>query len=151
MSIYEEGAVYRPPNAILETVLYCPDLDAARSSYEDVLGFELVSSEPGRHCFFRVGKQMLLLFQPDVTSQSQVRVGPAVIPQHGSRGPGHIAFELHGNQSEATRRHLRQHDCFIESEIQWPGGGSSIYIRDPAGNSVEFATRELWFDSEDSS
>ena len=40
------------PNAILETVVYCDDLDAARAFYEGVVGLSLVSLEPGRHLFF---------------------------------------------------------------------------------------------------
>ena len=32
----------------------------------------------------------------------------------------------------------------IESEIGWPQGGESIYVRDPAGNSVEFVTAAVW-------
>ena len=32
----------------------------------------------------------------------------------------------------------------IESEVSWPNGGHSIYIRDPAGNSLEFATPDIW-------
>ena len=40
----------------------------------------------------------------------------------------------------AWRAHLAEHDLDIESEIEWPGGGLSIYVQDPAGNSVEFAS-----------
>jgi catechol-2,3-dioxygenase len=32
----------------------------------------------------------------------------------------------------------------IEIEITWPGGGHSIYFRDPAGNSIELATAKTW-------
>ncbi len=32
----------------------------------------------------------------------------------------------------------------IESEGRWPGGGYSIYFRDPAGNSIELATAAVW-------
>jgi len=32
----------------------------------------------------------------------------------------------------------------IESELSWPQGGQSLYVRDPAGNSVELATRSTW-------
>ena len=145
----ESDPTYRRPDAVLETVLYCADLESARTFYEDVIGLELVSSEPGRHHFFCIGLQMLLLFQPDTTATAQVRIGRQLIPQHGAKGPGHIAFQLDDDQIESTRRHLLRHGCTIESEIDWPGGGHSIYLRDPAGNSVEFATRDLWFDAED--
>ncbi len=32
----------------------------------------------------------------------------------------------------------------IESEFEWPQGGHSIYIRDPSGNSIEFAEPRIW-------
>ena len=37
----------------------------------------------------------------------------------------------------------------IEADFRWPGGDGvpgarSIYVRDPAGNSVEFAEPRLW-------
>jgi hypothetical protein len=32
----------------------------------------------------------------------------------------------------------------IESEFEWPRGGRSIYVRDPAGNSIEFAEPRIW-------
>jgi len=32
----------------------------------------------------------------------------------------------------------------IESEFEWPQGGRSIYIRDPSGNSIEFAEPRIW-------
>ena len=50
-------------------------------------------------------------------------------------------------QLEAMKEKLRGSGVQIESEICWPGAADalSIYCRDPAGNSVEFATRSLWF------
>jgi catechol 2,3-dioxygenase-like lactoylglutathione lyase family enzyme len=32
----------------------------------------------------------------------------------------------------------------IEAEIRWPRGGASVYVRDPAGNSVELAPARIW-------
>ena len=32
----------------------------------------------------------------------------------------------------------------IESDFHWPHGPRSVYVRDPAGNSVEFADPALW-------
>jgi len=42
------------------------------------------------------------------------------------------------------KKHLADHGVEIEKEVEWPKGGKSIYFRDPAGNSVELATRGLW-------
>ncbi len=32
----------------------------------------------------------------------------------------------------------------IEHEQEWPGGGRSLYFRDPDGNSLELITRGTW-------
>ena len=79
------------PRSILETVLYCPDLDAARAFYTGVLGLELAAATE-RHVFLRCGDGMLLLFDPEHTSRIAVPIGDAVVPMHGGRGQGHMAF-----------------------------------------------------------
>ena len=133
------------PKGILETVVYCECLTEARDFYEHVVGLKVVSVEPGRHVFFRVGQGMLLGFNPRETVSGTVRIGDQMIPQHGSAGPSHFAFEILPKQVDAFREHLEDRKIAIEAEVEWPTGGYSIYCRDPAGNSVEFATRELWF------
>jgi catechol-2,3-dioxygenase len=55
------------PNGILETILYASDLVAIEQFYRDVLGLEPVSKAPDRQVFYRVGEQMLLIFNPAVT------------------------------------------------------------------------------------
>jgi hypothetical protein len=32
----------------------------------------------------------------------------------------------------------------IEREVDWDEGGTSLYVRDPAGNSVELAPPTIW-------
>ena len=54
------------PAAILETVLYAADLDAARAFYRDVMGLPVYSEVPGRHLFFRLERGMLLQADPTV-------------------------------------------------------------------------------------
>jgi len=79
------------------------------------------------------------VFNPDRTRQ---RTGD--VPTHGAYGPGHIAFAVDEADLPAWRERLCRHGVTIEQEITWPGGGRSIYFRDPAGNSVELATPQLW-------
>lgn len=133
---------------ILETAVYCDDLPAARQFYEQVLQLPLVTFESDRHAFFRVGRSMLLVFQPDATSTEIVTVGPTQIPQHGARGPGHFAFRVTRSELNRMRKRLATYSVPVESEIDWPNGAKSIYFRDPAGNSVECATGDLWFEDE---
>lgn len=136
---------YKPPSAILETVVYCPDLEAAKEFYEGVIGLQLFINEPNRHLFYKVGTGMLLVFNPETTSRVPVEVSGKPLLLHGARGASHFAFQVDLDQFDAIKARLSQHGVAIESEIAWPNGGHSIYCRDPAGNSVEFATRSLWF------
>jgi catechol 2,3-dioxygenase-like lactoylglutathione lyase family enzyme len=124
---------------ILETCLYVDDLNAAEAFYQDVLGLEQVVKSEGRHVFFRCGQGMFLLFNPDRT---EVRTGRA--PTHGSRGQGHAAFAMAENDIEGWRSYLEEKGIEIEAEVSWPGGGSSLYFRDPAGNSLELTTPMTW-------
>jgi hypothetical protein len=59
--------ILQPPS-VLESSLYCPDLDGAERFYRDVLGLEVVARQVGRHVFLRCGEGMVLLFNPDATA-----------------------------------------------------------------------------------
>ncbi len=131
------------PGGILETVLYAGDLSAVRSFYEDVMGFTLFSEEPGRHVFFRCGDQMLLIFDPDVTKEPSSSSSIAV-PPHGAGGAGHVCFRASADEIAGWRVHLGVKGVEIEADFEWPQGGRSIYFRDPAGNSLEFAEPRIW-------
>lgn len=124
---------------ILETCLYVEDLAKAEQFYSEILGFELYSKADGRHIFFRCGNSMLLLFDPRKTMEH----GKSV-PPHGAYGEGHVAFSVSEKELAAWREHLAAHNIAIESEITWPGGGKSIYFRDPDNNSLELATPQTW-------
>jgi catechol 2,3-dioxygenase-like lactoylglutathione lyase family enzyme len=132
------------PPSVLESSLYCPDLDAAEHFYRNVFGLEVVARQAGRHVFLRCGQGMVLLFNPDATADSAVPTGgPPMVP-HGAHGPGHLAFRMPERDIDRWRAHLTTVDVPIEAEVHWPQGGYSLYLRDPAGNSVELATAALW-------
>jgi len=124
---------------VLETALYSSDLAAAEDFYRRVLELELESKVPGRHVFFRCGDGMLLIFDPAATARS----GP--VPSHGAAGPGHVAFAVENEDALATwPERLRRAGVEVEADVEWPGGGRSIYFRDPAGNSLELTTPRIW-------
>lgn len=131
------------PTAILETALYADDLAAAEAFYTSVLGFAVHGRVAGRHVFFKCGDQMLLVFNPAATVS-----GPASttlpVPPHGSRGHGHVCFRAGAQEIVAWKAHLEGLGVKIESDFVWPSGGRSIYFRDPAGNSIEFAEPRIW-------
>lgn len=124
---------------ILETCLYVDHLDKAERFYVDVLGVELVSRQEGRDVFLRCGQRMLLLFNPLASRESNGR-----FPPHGAFGAGHLAFGVREADLPGWSQRLTEHSVAIEQVIDWPGGGRSLYFRDPAGNLLEFATPRIW-------
>ena len=129
---------------VLETCLYAGDLDAAERFYVALLGLELFTREPGRHVFMRCGAGMLLVFDPARTSTEPGEVRGVAVPAHGARGAGHVCFRIAADALGAWRERLERAGVAIEAEIAWPRGGTSIYVRDPAGNSVELAPELIW-------
>lgn len=124
---------------LVETSIYADDLDAAERFYSDVLGLAAHAKEAGRHVFFHVGDQsVLLVFRPELTLKGDR------LPPHGARGPGHLALGIAPEDLDAWRQRLREHRVEIEHEESWPRGGHSLYFRDPAGNSVELITPGVW-------
>jgi catechol-2,3-dioxygenase len=130
------------PNSIkiYETVLYANDLDAAKTFYTQVMGLRLLSQNE-LMLVLSIDESYLLIFNPDKSS-----VLGRQVPSHGTRGQGHIAFVITEDERGPWKTRLAEADIEIESEVQWDNGarGTSIYFRDPAGNSIELAPPNLW-------
>lgn len=131
------------PAGILETVLYAKDLAAAEAFYRDRLGLQPFARIAGRHLFYRCGDQVLLIFNPDAT-RVPPSAGALPVPPHGMEGEGHVCFRAAADEIEAWRQRLERDGVTIEADFEWPGGGRSIYFRDPAGNCLEFAEPRIW-------
>jgi non-canonical purine NTP pyrophosphatase (RdgB/HAM1 family) len=132
-----------PPTHVLESVLYAKDLEAAERFYGDLLGLERMTREPGRHVFFRCGPGTVLVFNPEATARGGAN--PALpVPPHGATGPGHLCFAADAAELDSWRRKFEAVGLAIEADFEWPQGGRSIYVRDPAGNSIEFAEPRIW-------
>lgn len=129
---------------VLETVLYAGDLDLAEAFYRDVLGLAVTAKAEGRQVFLRCGQQMLLIFNPETTTQPPPAGAKLPVPPHGARGQGHVCFRASGDDIARWRKHLQRCGVTIEADFEWPGGGRSIYFRDPAGNCLEFAEARIW-------
>ena len=80
---------------------------------------------------------MLLIFNPAKTLQE------TEVP-HGARGPGHVAFAVPLGKLDLWIERLNEHGIEVEKDMSWPGGGRSIYFRDPAGNCLELASPLVW-------
>jgi catechol 2,3-dioxygenase-like lactoylglutathione lyase family enzyme len=89
---------------------------------------------------------ILLVFNPLQTAREHVTINGGAIPLHGAHGAGHTAFCVAKEEISAWREHFRTIGIAIESKVDWPNGAHSIYFRDPAGNSLELATPDMWAD-----
>ncbi len=132
------------PTAILESALYVDDLDAAERFYTGVLGLEVISKVDERHVFLRCGQGVLLLFNPERTVEPPAPDARFPVPPHSAKGEGHLCFRASETEIDAWKSRLTGQGIAIESEFTWPTGGRSIYFRDPAGNSLEFANPIIW-------
>ena len=107
--------------------------------YADVLGLPVMSKQLPVFVFLRVSHDsVLLIFDPDESA------GSREVPSHGAKGPGHVAFSITHDDLQPWRDRLAVHNIDIEQEVTWPNGAQSIYFRDPANNSIELVTSEIW-------
>ncbi|WP_119840603.1 VOC family protein [Pseudooceanicola algae] len=132
------------PAGVLEAALYAEDLDAAEAFYGTILGLEKLTRVADRHVFFRVGQTVLLIFNPERTAEPGGNPDMPV-PPHGATGPGHLCLAASATEIQAWIDILTLSNIPIEADFHWPNGARSVYFRDPAGNSVEFAEPRLWF------
>ncbi len=128
---------------VLEAALYADDLDAARGFYEDVIGLRMITAKEGRHVFFRCGATVVLIFRPEATREAPPP-DALPVPPHGTSGAGHLCFSVPMESLDDWVDRLTAADVAVESDFRWPNGARSIYVRDPAGNSIEFASPKLW-------
>ena len=127
---------------IVETSIYSTNLEDMKDFYVNKLGLEFVSEQKGRHVFIKTDNNMLLIFNHEITiteneTSHGVSTPPSVI---------HIAFEIDSGEYDTATRTLIESNIQIEKEIEWGNriGSKSIYFRDPAGNLVEFITKNYW-------
>ena len=132
------------PSVILESALYVTDLAAAEAFYRDILGLDLLGKVDGRHLFFRCGPGVLLIFNAEATKIPPAPDARLKVPPHGTVGDGHLCFAASADELARWKAQLEAKNIAIESEFEWPQGGRSIYIRDPSGNSIEFAEPRIW-------
>lgn len=129
---------------ITETCLYAKNLDEAEAFYSDLMNFEMIAKDEGRHLFFKCENGMLLIFNPEDTINRQTFVDGKSIPLHGSTGPGHVAFSVEHESYNEWKEKIEAHGINIESEIVWNENIRSFYLRDPAGNSLEIIRGDMW-------
>ena len=115
---------------VLETSLYVADLDRSRQFYTALFGFPQLAGD-ARFCALDVvGRQVLLLFRHGA-SLAAAKTSGGILPPHDGSGQMHLAFAIAAQQWEAWLARLESTGIAIESIINWPRGGRSVYFRDP--------------------
>ncbi|MGH9773532.1 MAG: VOC family protein [Candidatus Acidiferrales bacterium] len=128
---------------VLETCLYVDDLDRACRFYENIFGLERMEGDERFRAYNVAGRDVLILFKRGASAQPMRFPGGTVSPHDGS-GPLHFAFSIPAPELDAWEKHLAGNGIAVESRVQWPRGGTSIYFRDPDNHLAELATPGLW-------
>ncbi len=128
---------------VLETALYVDDLGAVVAFYRDVLGLRVLDASSRLVAMDAGQGTVLLLFQRGETTAG-LRMPGGWIPPHDGHGPVHLAFAIPADAVTEWVALLEARGVIIESVVRWDRGGQSLYVRDPAGHSVELATPGVW-------
>lgn len=135
----------RPPylSRVVETAVYVSDLSRSRTFYCDLLGARVLLDTARLLALDVGGQSVLLLFRRGATTEPLETPG-GVVPPHGASGVQHFAFAIAPETLDQWRAYLADAGVPIESEVRWPRGGTSLYLRDPDNHSVELITPGLW-------
>ena len=128
---------------VLETILYCDDLNRAAEFYETLLECAPMLRTP-RVVAFSSGEGTVLLLFDRRAAEAPLPSPGGLIPGHTGRGPSHLAFAIDRSEVSAWEDRLVELGIGSESRVQWERGGESLYFRDPDGHSVELATPGTW-------
>ena len=121
-------------SGISELVLEVADLEAARTFYRDLLGFEETLYGEGRD-----GRYWYLIGDCARLGLWTEQVGLA-----GGRGGAHVHFAFHVEDEEIERllERLERRGAEVEGPIKL-GPGRAIYVTDPDDNVVEFWSQDM--------
>ena len=128
---------------VIETAIHVANIERAAEFYTTILGLERMEGND-RFCAFNAGgRDVFLLFRGGGSAQP-IQIPGGTIPPHGGSGPLHFAFAIAETDWDSWTKHLESNGVAMESVVRWPGGGRSMYFRDPDNHLVELATPGLW-------
>ena len=130
-------------SGLLETALYVADMEVSVRFFEEVLDLKAMLKGDRLTAFDAGNSGVLLIFKRGASLHDMKGEG-GVVPGHNGSGPMHMAFAIPPASYEEWVAHLHELGIKIRGEMQWPGGGRSIYFEDPDGHVLELATPGLW-------
>ena len=130
-------------NGVVETAIHVDDVARSAEFYEKLFGLRRLA-EDDRFCALEIpGNAVFLLFKKGGTAQPVPTPG-GMIPPHDGSGRMHFAFKISTEWLDACTRELQERGIAIESRVDWPRGGTSLYFRDPDEHLVELITPGCW-------
>ncbi len=130
-------------HGVLETAIYVDDLQVTADFYQQIFDFE-VMAEDRRFCALNAGDRSVFLIFKRGASHTAAHLEGGTIPPHDGAGPVHFAFAIEKDELPQWEARLIAAGVEIESRVNWPRGGESIYFRDPDNHVVELATPGIW-------
>ena len=128
---------------VKETSLYVADIERARAFYRDLFELKVLAEDSRFIALDVAGEQVLLLFKRGSTL-NEVKLPGGTIPAHDGSGSIHLGFSVRKGDIAEWRERLGKHGVAIESTMNWPRGGQSLYFRDPDGHLLELLTPGVW-------
>jgi catechol 2,3-dioxygenase-like lactoylglutathione lyase family enzyme len=132
-----------PLRGILETSLYVRDVPRSARFYQDIFGFQTLTSDARFHALDVAGQGVLLLFDVKANNVPSV-AGGGIIPSHGGSGQLHLAFAIPAGSADEWEKWVTQRGIPLESRVAWPRGAVSLYLRDLDEHLIELVTPGLW-------
>ena len=128
---------------VVETTISVEDVARSAEFYRRLFGFESQVCEERFCAFTIVPGQLLLIFKRGGTLEPVILPG-GTIPPHDGQGKMHFALGIPADDFNAWLGRLRSFGIDVESVVEWPRGGKSIYFRDPDQHCVELLTPGVW-------
>ncbi len=130
-------------NGVVETAIHVENVARSAEFYERLFGFPRLAGDD-RFCALAVpGNAVFLIFKTG-GSLEPIHTPGGMIPPHDGSGHMHFAFKIDAESLDASERELAERGVQIESKVDWPRGGASLYFRDPDGHLVELITPGCW-------
>jgi catechol 2,3-dioxygenase-like lactoylglutathione lyase family enzyme len=130
-------------NGIAETAIHAEDVARSAAFYQRLFALPRLVGDD-RSCVLAVpGNAVFLIFKTG-SSPDPIPTPGGMIPSHGGSGHLHFAFKIAAESLESCEHELADQGVAIESKVDWPRGGTSLYFRDPDGHLVELITPGCW-------